>query len=95
MKEYNATVYKVDGTFYEMKIPRNNSLKTLQNLVDGLIEVVQLADRKETRGDLVINEEGILLDLPVNPFSEKVTRGTIWRETIFYGDIVWIEGGLM
>lgn len=98
---YKATVYRVDGTKEEIEIDKKKSLETLQRIVDGLIEVVyivplldQLRGNFENGKDLVINEEGLLLDLPVNPWSQEVGLNSIWEAQEFRGDIVLVDGRL-
>ncbi len=97
----NATVYKIDGTCQRIELKPRNRLKTLQGLVGGYIQVIELIPLKNEIkrdfsivNDLVIDEEGGLKDLPVNPWSEKVCFGTKWQRTPFRGDIILIEGKL-
>lgn len=92
LKIQNATLYRMDGT--QEKILLNSdattsSLEYLQKLVGGYIEVVHL-----NGNDLVINEEGLLLDLEPNPWSYYVTKGTDWKNQYFFGDMILIEGRL-
>lgn len=90
-----AIVFKTDGTSYPIELNEKNSLETLQKLVGGLIEVVHLVKHGEQKGhDLIINEEGLLLELPINPFSPLITINTIWNRQTFFGDVVLILGQL-
>lgn len=50
----------------EIEIPEKDSLKTLQDLVGGYIEVYHHEGR-----NWVVNEEGLLEGLPFNPFAMK------------------------
>lgn len=97
MKKIKATHYKTDGTFKKILLKNGEgNLEKLQGLVGGNIEVVCIipdGDPKKAK-DLVINEEGRLLDLPSNPFSSLVGKGSIWRDEIFVGNMVLIDGFL-
>ena len=100
-KEINATLYKTDGSSEPLVLTPQTRLDTLQKLVGGLIEVVFIVPYSdEIKGDfsngkdLVINEEGLILDLPCNPWSSFVGKGSIWRDQVFRGDIILIEGVL-
>jgi hypothetical protein len=101
MKTIKATLYKTDGSQEPLEIDPKKSLETLQALVGGLIQIIPIIPLKEQRmgiltnaKDLVINEEGRLLELPPNPFSFLVSRGSIWEIDTFMGDIVLIDGRL-
>lgn len=58
-----------DGTVYvdveTREVPRDETLPFLQNAVGGYIDVVRLPDGT----DLYVNDEGLLIDLPLNPFA--------------------------
>ena len=101
MKEIRATLYKVDGSKEPLILTPDTRLETLQKLVGGYIEVIQIIDLIATlkgdslaEKDLVINEEGRLLNLPVNPWSREVALNSIWQFEEFRGDIILIEGRL-
>lgn len=101
MKTIKATLYKTDGSQEPLEIEPKKSLKILQDLVGGLVQVITiipLHDQKNSvyvnAKDLIINEEGLLLDLPINPFSFFVAKGSIWESEKFRGDIVLIHGVL-
>ena len=101
MKEIKATLYKIDGTKEPLILNDKSNLETLQKLVGGLIEVIfivplldQLRGNFDNGKDLVINEEGLLLDLPINPWSQIVGFNSIWEDTEFRGDIILVEGRL-
>lgn len=64
-----------DGTEIELK---DAKLKTLQEAVGGFIEHIRLSDNRV----LVVNEEGLLLRLPVNPKASVIADMTI------VGDVV-------
>lgn len=58
-----TVIYKSNGDIIETS-PKNGkdfSLKELQEIVGGYIEIIDLKD-----GYMVINEEGKFLDLPLN-----------------------------
>ena len=101
MKKIYATLYKVDGSKQPLVLTDKTRLKTLQNLVGGYIEVIHiidlvasLKDTKPKGKDLVINEEGKLLNLPVNPWSQHVALNSIWQSEQFRGNIILVEGKL-
>ena len=94
MEKIKATLYKTDGSKEPLVLSPRTRLKTLQKLVGGLIEVIHIIDHKKaeegdfTSGkDLVINEEGLLLDLPVNPWSRNLGFNSLWEDELFRGDI--------
>ena len=65
-----AKIYKADGTIIDNIVPENGTdfqLGELQKIVGGYIEIVSLLDNEI----MVINEEGKLIDLPIN---EKATE---------------------
>lgn len=84
-----ATLYKVDGSKEPLTLTKKNRLETLQKLVGGYIEVININGK-----DLILNEEGLLLDLPLNPWSQYLTFKTVWEGQWFSGDIVLIDGVL-
>ena len=101
MKKVNGRIYRTDGTREFFECDKEESLEKLQAIVGGLIQVVYLLDnldeQKEEFGkgnDLIVNEEGLLLDLPKNPWSRFLTLDTRWENEIFRGDIVLIHGML-
>ena len=101
MKEIKATLYKVDGSKEPLILTPKTRLETLQKLVGGYIEVIHIVDLiaslkgDELAGkDLVINEEGRLLDLPINPWSRHVALNSEWQFEDFRGDIILIDGRL-
>lgn len=95
-KTLRGMLYKTDGTREPVILRPKSRLEQLQKLVGGLIEIVYLYKEGEDEkgNDLVINEEGLLLELPANPFSFFVAKKTRWERQIFFGDIVLVEGTL-
>ena len=75
-----ALHFKANGNIEILNINKDNLLKDLQKAVGGYIEIFKLGDPQEHKC-LVLNEEGRLFDLPLNP---HFTKG-------FYGDVVLIE----
>ena len=51
----------------EVELYDSNLLEELQKLVGGLIELIQTKEH----GDLIINEEGLLFDLPLNKWASE------------------------
>lgn len=101
MKETKAILYKIDGSVEPLILYSTTPLKELQKMVGGYIEVIHVVDLLESfkQGkpigkDLVINEEGKLLNLPFNPWSYFVGKNSIWKDEIFFGNIILIDGRL-
>lgn len=101
MKEIHATLYKVDGSKEPLILTAKTRLETLQKLVGGYIEVIHIVNLiaslkgdKLAVKDLVINEEGKLLNLPINPWSRHVALNSEWQFEDFRGDIILVEGRL-
>jgi uncharacterized protein YlzI (FlbEa/FlbD family) len=57
-----ATVINMNGASYEIQDP---TLESLQGVVGGYIEVLRLKNGKY----LVVNEEGLMRNLPINPHA--------------------------
>jgi len=80
-----ALLIRVDGSTCEITPKRKKfKLEELQALVHGYIERVRLADGS----DMVVNEEGLLLDLPLNCYASSLAR------TVICGDVVVLRRGL-
>lgn len=65
-----ATLYKTDGTREDVTPANGTDFKydELKNFVEGYIEIVSLGKKKV----MVVNEEGKLMNLPVNAEATKV-----------------------
>jgi len=61
-------LFRTDGTHEEIEL--RTDLDTLQKFVGGYIEFYQFTDGSA----LVVNEEGKLLDLPVNKTATALTQ---------------------
>lgn len=101
MKPLSAILYKTDGTQEPFVLTKETKLETIQDMIGGYIEVIHILDfEKSLKGnfkdgkDLIINEEGFLLDLPINPWSAKVGLNSIWKDEEFRGNMVLIDGRL-
>ena len=66
----------------EITLSKESNLEFLQDLVHGLIEIYHHEGH-----DLIFNEEGLLLELPRNPLSDKVGF-------LLVGTIVEVHGKL-
>jgi len=62
------------------------TLEKLQEIVGGYIQVVDLEDNKQ----MIVNEEGALLDLYINTKATLLARrqGIPMHDYIIYGDVV-------
>lgn len=88
-KSMNATVHKCEWLVgkvcakietLEIKLSKKDRLKRLQEIVGGYIEIVHWKGK-----DLVINEEGLLLGLPINQWALAQGLNLV-------GNIVEIDG---
>lgn len=82
---------KADGTVVDVKPSKNKQFKLLelQGMVNGMIELINLSKHKVY---MVINEEGKLLDLPINAratvlFDEEFGKNADY----IVGDVVLIQ----
>ena len=82
-----ALYIKSDGTYEEIEIPRQESLKFLQEKVGGYIEIVYPAVPNADYEGLVVNEEGRLLGLPVNVMAAALFG------PILTGDVIAFKPG--
>ncbi len=81
-----ARVIKVDGSEHELS---DVSLESLQAAVDGYIEAVHLPGGKV----MIVNEEGLLIGLPVNAKAMDFLHqyGDLAQQIV--GDVVVCEPG--
>ena len=74
-------VLKLEGlSITETEI--ENTLEALQAAVDGFIETVTLV---QDRAVMLVNEEGLLRDLPLNPVASAVANTQIVGTAIVVG----------
>lgn len=81
-----AVVIKTDGTM-DALYPKNNKVFTLEeqkSVVGGYIEIVQLTEDYL----MVINEEGRLLNLPINVIATRVYRASRNTEDFIVGNVL-------
>jgi hypothetical protein len=81
-----AIVIKTDGTKDALQ-PKNNKVFTLEELksvVGGYIEIVQLTEDYL----MVINEEGKLLNLPINVIATRVYRASRNTDDFIVGNVL-------
>lgn len=80
-----STLFKANGEVLEVR-PINGkvyTLKELQGFVNGYIEVVRLRDDKEKF--LVLNEEGLLQNLPYNKNASKKFGSFLVGDVVMIG----------
>lgn len=83
MKKIRILVVEPNKEPYQIKI--ENTLRKLQNIVGGLIEVVAL----EPNIDLICNEEGKILNLELNRVIENdIIAGTFFIAGQQRGDFI-------
>lgn len=79
-----ATLIRTNGTQEEITIPNDDSsLEVMQKAVGGFIEMVDLYDGRW----FIVNEEGKLLNLPVNKIASDICEKAGRHETIV-GDVL-------
>jgi hypothetical protein len=81
-----AIVIKTDGTKDALQ-PKNNKIFTLEELksvVGGYIEIVPLTEDYL----MVINEEGKLLNLPINVIATRVYRASRNTDDFIVGNVL-------
>ena len=73
MSEVKITVFETGKEVgYIQSFPESPSLKEMQEIVGGLIQVVPFSPTEF----MVVNEEGLLLDLPVNDLANEALKIT-------------------
>lgn len=79
-----ATLIRTNGPVEEFKIPKDDSsLEVMQKAVGGFIEMVDLWNGQW----FIVNEEGNLLNLPVNTVATQIARDAGRTETLV-GDVL-------
>ena len=83
---------KANTTEQEFKIIEDNKdepdLKTAQDFVGGMVEVITFPN-----GDvLIVNEEGKLMNLPLNPEGTALWRSTFTKDKYTFGYDDWVSG---
>jgi len=76
----------------EFKIIKDNKdepdLKTAQDFVGGMVECITFPN-----GDvLIVNEEGKLMNLPLNPEGTALWRMTFTKDKYAFGYDDWVSG---
>lgn len=66
------------------------SLKDMQQMVGGYIEMVRLSNGKQA---LIINEEGKLKGLPTNPTATLLVADVLREQDYIVGDAILAEIG--
>lgn len=83
-----AIIIKATGETVTVKPKHGDkfTLEELQNVVGGYIQIVPLVKRGE---QLICNEEGLRLKLPVNATASEYCAGeTFWGQDFLLGDIL-------
>lgn len=88
-----ATILRADGTREVLDPgPKGITLDVLQGIVGGYIEFIRLGGTATRAQVLIINEDGLRLNLPVNETATQRVRGAHPRHrdagTIIVGDVV-------
>ncbi len=65
---------------------RRPSLEEAQNAVGGFVEVLPVQD-----GQLLVNEEGLILRLPFNPTASQMAgRPIVGKALLLKGEAQWV-----
>jgi hypothetical protein len=85
-----GVVIKADGTLERLDLSESEQeLKSLQNAVGGYVQVIELEDDFT----MWVNEEGKLLNLPVNEIATVIWEVRFGLDTdIICGDVVFTGG---
>lgn len=86
-----AKVYKTDGSVETIEYNSKNRLEKFQKAVGGLIQPLTIKVKGQKAFTIVLNEEGLLLDLPFNRWSHFLTKGSVWEYNPFYGNILVLD----
>lgn len=91
MAKQKALIVKSEADFHKYEIvefDETNSLEVMQEAVGGLIDLVRLSDDL----DLWVNDEGLLMQLPLNYFAMKVYTHTFHTKGLIVGDVIFTGG---
>lgn len=94
---YSRTVakyIKIDGTVEEIS-PANGrdfSLSEVQELVHGLIDVVNIPDSEMI---FIVNDEGILLNMEQNIFASFICSLMFGQPCALFGDVVYCHTDML
>jgi hypothetical protein len=83
-----ATKIRADGGSVELRLPDEVTLKFLQDLVGGLIEMIYCEDGSA----FLLNEEGKLHGMPMNEAATSlgILKGVILPGDFYVGDVVFL-----
>jgi hypothetical protein len=82
-----ATLLKADGS--TRNITERLTLATMQRVVGGYIELVTIGGTPDRRDMLVVDEEGLLKQKPINQAATALYRGTPARHNgVIVGDAI-------
>jgi hypothetical protein len=74
-----ATLFSTNGTKSEIEL---TSFTQAQSLVEGLVEIIPM------KNDLIlVNEEGLILDLPSNPFFPNLKGNILVANTKLFNKL--------
>ena len=82
-----AKIIKATGEIMEV-FPGNSSnfsLEEVQKIVGGLVELIYLPNSKEI---MLLNEEGKLMQLPVNQKATELAKGKLGMWDVIVGDVL-------
>jgi hypothetical protein len=84
-----ALLVKVDGTTEELEVPKKDSLKFLQSIVGGYIEMAP-CNHSEYAG-AICDEEGKLKRKPINDVATKMAG--VLPYDVLVGDVLFFKEG--
>lgn len=93
---YQGTIFKTDGTEERFSIPAKGAFEKLKEMVGGHIEIIPFISKngRKVKFDVLVNEDGKWLNLPVNPKSDFINQGTNFEGHQYFGNVVVIDGGI-
>lgn len=89
----SASLITSNGDFKSLDVNQEEfNLKTLQNYVNGYIEIITLPNLKKK---MVINEEGKINELPINHYATQLFRDAYDTTDYIAGDVVLLDSNLL
>ncbi len=85
---YRIMFYHTSGMIEEKLEKKKPTYEQMRDFVGGLIQYVPIRKRGK---EIIVNEEGYCLQLPLNPLQTPLVQGTGWELTPFAGNFLTIE----
>lgn len=104
MRDKKAILINTDGKVKELGLnppyrdlvsPKKLTLEQLQKLVGGYIEVIRQVPYEGRLATMIVDEEGLLKNKPVNFTATHLYRCTKFGAPSIFGDVVLLLGWRM